>query len=279
MKSSARGSDTIERQMSRSALVLTFDNLGEASELQRGSWPPDVPLGRHRSVTEALPKLLDELDAHALRATFFIEAINCEMYPHAMREIAARGHEIGMHGWRHEAWAQLSAAHEAQLLGHGMRSFHSIGIEVVGFRPPGGVLTVSSPMLLRDCGISYCSPEGNAFELRDGIAYIPFEWALVDAYYLMEQFGELRARRGDPPETADPAALETQMVAELAALPDIRRARTVILHPFLMLDPRWWAAVQRLLARVGAMAASGEAWVGPARTFADTVRVAPASSS
>ncbi|MBV9335905.1 MAG: hypothetical protein JO243_08420, partial [Solirubrobacterales bacterium] len=64
-----------------SALVVTFDNLGEASALERGTQPPDMPLGRDSSVLEALPWLLDELDRHRLTATFFVEAINCELYP------------------------------------------------------------------------------------------------------------------------------------------------------------------------------------------------------
>ena len=33
------------------AIVLTFDNLGEASALQRGTWDPDTPLGEDPSVT------------------------------------------------------------------------------------------------------------------------------------------------------------------------------------------------------------------------------------
>lgn len=92
--------------------MLTFDNLGEATELERGSWPADAPLGHHRSVTVALPRLLEELDAHELTATFFVEAINCELYPEALLEIARRGHELGHHGWRHETWAELSVERE-----------------------------------------------------------------------------------------------------------------------------------------------------------------------
>src|ERR1700733_14515296 len=71
-----------------SALVLTFDNLGEASALERGE--QQVPTGRDPSVTRALPWLLDELDRHGLKATFFVEAINCELYPDAVAGIAAR---------------------------------------------------------------------------------------------------------------------------------------------------------------------------------------------
>ena len=51
---------------------VTFDNLGEAAELERGTWPADRPLGEHFSVREALPRV--ELLARAgLRATFFAE--------------------------------------------------------------------------------------------------------------------------------------------------------------------------------------------------------------
>jgi hypothetical protein len=41
------------------ALVLTFDNLGEASALERGEQA--APTGRDPSVTEVLPWLLEEL--------------------------------------------------------------------------------------------------------------------------------------------------------------------------------------------------------------------------
>ena len=66
------------------AIVLTFDNLGEASALERGTWTPRSPLGSDPSVIRALPGLLDELDQSGLTATFFVEAINCELNPRAL---------------------------------------------------------------------------------------------------------------------------------------------------------------------------------------------------
>ena len=72
--------------------------------MERGTWPADRPVGQHPSVTEALPRLLAELLRLGLLATFFIEAINCELNPKAVRAIAEHGHEIGIHGWRHESW-------------------------------------------------------------------------------------------------------------------------------------------------------------------------------
>jgi hypothetical protein len=251
---------TIALRMVPGALVLTFDNLGEASELERGTWSAAAPLGVHGSVTKALPRLLDELDRHALTATFFVEAINCEMYPAALNEIAVRGHELGMHGWRHEAWAELPAERERELLIRGARAFAELGIEVRCFRPPGGVLSRRSPALLREAGIGYVSPAGTAFGPRDGLVYVPFEWRFVDAYHLMERFSALRERLGDSPHPDDPGALAARFCDELGVLPG---PRTLILHPFLMLDQRWWSGVQRLLARAGALAAERRISVGP----------------
>ena len=258
-----------------SALVLTFDNLGEASELERGTWPAGEALGRHPSVTDVLPRLLDTLDAHQLQATFFVEAINCELYPDALREIARRGHEVGHHGWRHEAWGGLTAAQERDALARGMQAFSALGLEVTGFRPPGGELTHSSPMLLRDAGLRWCSPAGGPSEVRDGLAYVPFEWPLVDAYHLMERFSELRARRGDPATVLHPDRVADRLAGGLAALSTREGQRTLILHPFLMLDDAWFAGVQRLLGLIGELAQSRRSWVVPGGRFAAALRGSP----
>jgi peptidoglycan/xylan/chitin deacetylase (PgdA/CDA1 family) len=129
-------------------IALTFDNLGEAADLERGLSPADAPLGRHPSVTTVLPRLLQELDDLGLRATFCVEALNCELYPEALTGIAARGHELAMHAWRHEAWGDLGAGREDELLGSGRAAFDALGLDVRGFRPPGGRLTAASPALL-----------------------------------------------------------------------------------------------------------------------------------
>jgi len=252
-----------------SALVLTFDNLGEASELERGTWPAGVPLGAHPSVTTVLPRLLDALEAHGLRSTFCVEAINCELYPDALLEIARRGHELADHGWRHESWGQLSAQHERDALTRGLQAFRTLGLDVRGFRPPGGELTDSTPELLREAGLRWCSPEGGTSEVRDGLAYVPFDWQLVDAYHLMERFAELRRRHGEPEAVLNPELLADRLVAELEALPIRGGARTLILHPFLMLDEAWFAGVERLLGLIGELAHRRHTWVVSGGRFAE----------
>jgi peptidoglycan/xylan/chitin deacetylase (PgdA/CDA1 family) len=270
-------------------LAVTFDNLGEASELERGTWPMDRPLGEHPSVKLALPRLLDELEAHGLAVTFFLEAINCEMYPDAVREIAARGHEVGHHGWQHEAWAALDPRDEHDALQRGKRAFEELGVAVRGFRPPGGELTPSSPELLVELGIEWCSPAtvptagpaklGNVpFDWRE-LVYLPFDWSAVDAYQLAPRFAELRRERGDPPEGRSP--VETlrffsgwvdELVASGAA-PGV-----LIMHPFLMLEQEWWECIQELLAKIAALVGGGGLLVAPGGELVKSPR-APLSRS
>ncbi len=100
------------RHRAGAAVSLTFDNLGEVTALQRGEWPAGEPLGRHWSVTRALPRILAALAEAEAQATFFVEGLNAELYPDALRSIAGAGHEVAFHGWQHEPWADLSPVEE-----------------------------------------------------------------------------------------------------------------------------------------------------------------------
>jgi peptidoglycan-N-acetylglucosamine deacetylase len=47
-------------------------------------------------------KVLDLLDDHGAKATFFVIGRKVEKYPDVVREIVARGHEVGVHGFAHD---------------------------------------------------------------------------------------------------------------------------------------------------------------------------------
>ena len=79
------------RALSRAAVTVSFDNLGEVTELARGEWPAGEPLGQHFSVTRALPRILALLDELGLRATFFVEGRNTELYPDTLARSTPRG--------------------------------------------------------------------------------------------------------------------------------------------------------------------------------------------
>ena len=250
--------------MGASTLVLTFDNLGEAAALERGE-APELP---HPSVTVALPRLLDALAARGLQATFFVEAINCALNPQAVLAIAERGHELGHHGWRHEQWAGLPAERERELLDRGLQAFASLGLSVAGFRPPGGALNQSSARLLREAGFGWCSPAADAFGRRQGLSWVPFEWELVDAFHLLARFASLRARRrggGSRAGVVSASQLGRAWSGEIDRLAAGEGGpfRTLVLHPFLMLERDWFdcvcALLDRACARGLAVVAAGEA--------------------
>src|SRR5205085_11087242 len=132
----------------------------------------DEPRGGHWSVVSALPVVLEELAGAGagLPATFFVEGVNAEIYPDALRSIAAAGHEVGFHAWCHEDWAGLTPAQEAENLDRGLTALRSLGLDVAGFRPPGGLISSSTAELLAARGLRHCSPAGSDPGLDTGVA-------------------------------------------------------------------------------------------------------------
>jgi peptidoglycan/xylan/chitin deacetylase (PgdA/CDA1 family) len=236
-------------------ISVTFDNLGEASELERGTWPDDQPVGEHFSVRESLPQLLGMLAAEDIRATFFLEGLNGELYPEALAGLAAAGHEVACHGWRHEPWAALEAGRERELL---VRARSALGAPT-GFRPPGGRLTERSAALLGELGFTYCSPAGSRPGRLGGVAVLPFRWKQIDAYHYLPHFGELRRRHGDPEEPMAPAALRA---AVLGALDAQRRGDghlVLLFHPFLLsVGPEAVSALAEVVSRAGELVRAGD---------------------
>ncbi len=228
-------------------VVLTFDNLGEVAELEQGVL--ERPEGDHPSVTTALPRLLEALDELELRVTFFVEGLNTELYPGAVKEIAERGHEIGMHGWLHERWHELDPArgdrHPRPLPG-GLLALRDRSARLPA-RPEAG-----SPGASRRCArpaSTGARPRARRVEVRDGMAVLPFRWELVDATYLHRPFGSLRRKLGLPEAPLSPEDFERRLWAQLEALPEDEPA-VVILHPFLTVDDAAWAAERRILERL-----------------------------
>jgi peptidoglycan/xylan/chitin deacetylase (PgdA/CDA1 family) len=222
------------RHRAGATVALTFDNLGEVTALERGEWPAGAPLGHHRSVTTALPRILEALAAADVQATFFVEGLNAELYPDTLRELAAAGHEVGLHGWRHEPWGGLDEATERALLERGVTALDALGLRPVSFRPPGGELTAASLNLLRELGFACVSPAGEEVSEIDGITIRPFRWELVDAWYYLPKFGG--------PD--DPGAVRAAMSEALDAGGDV----TLVFHPFLLDTRERFAVLLETLA-------------------------------
>jgi peptidoglycan/xylan/chitin deacetylase (PgdA/CDA1 family) len=260
----------------RGALSLTFDNLGEAAEIELGAVAPDAPLGGHPTATEVLPALLGELAPRRLAATFFVEGLNAEVYPELLVEVDTAGHEVGYHAWRHEQWSNLDAADQAENLARGQRAFAELGLEMAGLRPPGGALGAGGLEVLRDAGLRYCSPAGSGAGADDGLALLPFRWRDVDAASVLPGLDSVREEMAGQAGPVDPGAFLGSLEGELERLAREGGYLAIVLH-LGMLE---WLGEDRLgalLDRAATASAAEELWVAPCAAVAEHVHADPAA--
>jgi peptidoglycan/xylan/chitin deacetylase (PgdA/CDA1 family) len=258
----------------RAAVTVSFDNLGEVTELQRGEWPADEPIGRHFSVTRALPRILALLEELGLRATFFVEGLNTELYPGTLVEVGAAEHEVAYHGWCHEQWAELSPTREVGLLRRGVRAMDALGLRPQGFRPPGGRLTGGSATALRDLGFTYCSPAGRGVGVGHRIATLPFQWGMLDAYHYLPRFGPLRERDHGATDVLPPSRFAATLDAGLRAAIEHGRHLSMVFHPFLAEPAERFDVMREALAAVRRLVDDRVLWCVPYRDLAVSIRAA-----
>src|SRR5260370_42266952 len=101
--------------MGNAIACFTFDNMAEAADVRAGRLDGPRCDGHDPSLEHGYPNLFALLERHRIRASFFVEGWNGMHHPDAVAEIVQRGHELGMHGWVHEAWQQLEPGEEAAL--------------------------------------------------------------------------------------------------------------------------------------------------------------------
>ncbi len=91
--------------------------------------------------SEHTPALLDALEAHGVRATFFLVArqLEHERGRRIAREIIARGHTVGLHSYRHDDLSTLDAVALRRDLDRSERIYADVfGARPWLFRPPYG---------------------------------------------------------------------------------------------------------------------------------------------
>ncbi|OIQ11906.1 polysaccharide deacetylase family protein [Neomoorella thermoacetica] len=88
---------------------------------------------------EYTPKLLATLKQHGVKTTFFLTNIWLKKYPDVARQIAADGHEIGLHSASHPHFTALSPAEMEKELQENSRMVTEVtGYKAELFRPPFG---------------------------------------------------------------------------------------------------------------------------------------------
>lgn len=127
-------------------------------------FPEAVAAGHHgrKPDPSVVPNTLRCLELFARtnsRATFFILTTVAEHFPDLVREIELRGHEIGVHGYRHRLVYQLTPEQFREDLEHSLDLLRPLcSRPILGFRAPYWSITRRSLWaldILRHAGLRY----------------------------------------------------------------------------------------------------------------------------
>lgn len=120
---------------SRREIALTFDD---------GPHPRDTP------------QVLDVLAKHNVQATFFLVGQSVERYPHLVKEIYQKGHQLALHCYHHLPFLLENPAVLQKELSHTRHVIADIcGIPpetICNVRPPYGFFTARTLSMLSDWG-------------------------------------------------------------------------------------------------------------------------------
>jgi len=89
-------------------------------------------------------QLLDILDRHGARATFFMVGRLAEKFPDIVQEVARRGHAIGNHSWDHPSFPLLDRSQRREQIRQCASVLVDTGQRL--FRPPFGHQNTASRM-------------------------------------------------------------------------------------------------------------------------------------
>lgn len=128
-------------------------------------------------------RILDHLDERGIVGTMFVVGTVAEEAPDLVRDIAARGHEVGLHAWRHVPLTTLDEATVREETARGKALLEDLtGAAVAGFRAPTFSITAENVWVtevLAELGFTYSSsvlPAPNPLFGFPGLPTEPFTW-------------------------------------------------------------------------------------------------------
>jgi len=186
----------------RCAVALSFDSDHETNELREGGGSIGKLSQGQYGNRQGVPRILELLKRHDVRASFFVPAVVALLYPDEQRRVVAEGHEIGIHGWIHERNSVLPPESERDLQMRAADTLERIaGVRPVGIRTPSWDFSPHTLAITRDMGLAYDSSlmaDVDCYELvmdgePTGVVELPVEWIRDDAVYFgMNRFAGLR---------------------------------------------------------------------------------------
>jgi peptidoglycan/xylan/chitin deacetylase (PgdA/CDA1 family) len=104
-----------------------------------------------------VPRVLDLLDRHGLRATFFVPGHTVESFPRETQSILERGHEIAHHSYAHVDPSTQQRDEELADMERALDVLDRIAVKPLGYRSPSADLSQSTLELVEEHGFVYDS--------------------------------------------------------------------------------------------------------------------------
>jgi len=183
---------TIWPNGARCAVALSFDSDHETNELREGGESIGKLSQGQYGNRQGVPRILKVLQRYDVKASFYVPAVTALLYPDEQCDLAAQGHEIGIHGWIHERNSVLPYEAEKDLMLRSSDVLEKItGFRPVGMRTPSWDFSPNTLALTRDMGLIYDSSlmaDVDCYELlldgvNTGVIELPVEWIRDDAVY------------------------------------------------------------------------------------------------
>ena len=186
----------------RCAVAFSFDSDHETNELREGGESIGKLSQGQYGNRQGIPRILEILHRHNVPASFYVPAVTALLYPDEQRRIAAKGHEVALHGWIHERNSVLPEAAERDLMLRASDTLERlVGQRPVGIRTPSWDFSPATLAIVKDMGLIYDSSlmaDVDCYELLldgepTGVVELPVEWIRDDAvYFNMNRFAALR---------------------------------------------------------------------------------------
>jgi len=101
-------------------------------------------------------QILDLLDKHSMKATFFVSGANAVNHPDIINDIINRGHSIGNHSYNHNPFLMLRGYNTLyQEIFTTQEVLQKMGIKTRAFRPPVGIVNPKLSSILNKLEM-YC---------------------------------------------------------------------------------------------------------------------------
>ncbi len=235
----------------RGAFAMTVDVDGPTPHLwkSRDGRPRPAELEqRGYGPRRGIWRVLDVLADAGVTGSFYVPGAYAQQNPAVVREIAARGHEIGLHGWMHEPPVDLDRATFLDVTRRALDTLHDLGGgRVTGYRSPSWDMTDAAFDVLLELGLAYDSSmmgDDRPYRLA-GITEVPVSWALDDAPFYRYVGGP---DPGHPPHR--PREVVQRWADEVDAAARYGTLAVLTVHDWLSGRPAAAAALADLLAHV-----------------------------